>query len=206
CGPVAERVKASAFSGDYPEVGAAAGKIVTVWNAADGKEVFPLTPPAEVSSLSFNADKTRLVTGAADNLARVWDAATGKELQAYTHAGAVSGVAFHPAQPAVVTASADKTAVVQALSATRVIAASDAPLRAVAVSPLQTHVITAGDDKNAVLWNANTGAKERTFEGATGALHAVAASKNGVLVATGGADATVRVYTYADGKLIGQFK
>jgi WD40 repeat protein len=34
----------------------------------------------------------------------------------------------------------------------------------------------------------------------------VAASKNGVLVATGGADATVRVYTYADGKLIGQFK
>jgi len=115
-------------------------------------------------------------------------------------------VAFHPTQPVLVTASADKTVTVQALSATRVVAASAQPLRSVTVIPAQTHVLTAGDDKSAVLWNLTTGAKERAFEGATGALNAVTVSKNGILVATGGADATVRVYTFADAKLIGQFK
>jgi WD40 repeat protein len=205
-GPLADAVSAVAFSRDYTQIGAAAGKVVTVWNLADGKEALTLTHPAAVTSLSFNSDKTRIVTGGADNLARVWDTVTGKELQAYPHAGLVSGVAFHPNQPFVVTASADKTVTVQAVTATRVVAASAQPLRAVTVIPAQTHVLAAGDDKNAILWNLNTGAKERTFEGATGALNAVAASKNGALVATGGADATVRVYTYADAKLVGQFK
>ncbi len=205
-GPLTDPVTAVAFSRDYLQVGAAAGKLVKVWTLADGKEVQTLTHPAVVSSLSFNGDKARLVTGAADNLARVWDVAGGKELQAFPHAGPVSGVAFHPTQPALVTASADKTVTVQALSATRVVAASATALRAVTVIPAQTHVITAGDDKLAVLWNLNTGVKERTFEGATGILNAVAVSKNGLMVATGGADATVRVYTFADAKLVGQFK
>jgi WD40 repeat protein len=205
-GPLADPVSAVVFSRDYTQVGAAAGKVVKVWNLTDGKELLALTHPAAVSSLSFSADRTRLVTGAADNLARVWDTATGKELQAYAHAGPVSAVAFHPGQPAVITASADKAVVVHPLSATRVVAASGQPLRAVVATPDQTHVITAGDDRNAVLWNLSSGAKERTFEGATGALRAVAVSRNGALVATGGADATVRVYTYADGKLIGQFR
>ena len=205
-GPLADPVSAVAFSRDYTQIGAAAGKVVTVWNLADGKELYTLTHPAAVTSLSFNADKTRIVTGAADNLARVWDVTTGKELQAYPQAGAVNGVAFHPSQPVFVSASADKTVTVQTLSATRVVAASAMPLRSIMVIPAQTHVLTAGDDKNAILWNLNTGAKERTFEGATGALNAVTMSKNGVLVATGGADATVRIYTFADAKLIGQFK
>ncbi len=205
-GPLTDPVSAVAFSRDYSQVGAAAGKLVKVWNLADGKELLTLTHPAAVSSLSFNADRTRLVTGAADHLARVWETATGKELQAYTYAGPISGVAYHPNQPAVVVASADRTAAVQPVSATRVIAASDAPLRAVVVPPSQTHVLTAGDDRNAVLWNANSGARERVFEGATAALNAVAVTRNGVLVATGGADAIVRIYTYADGKLIAQVK
>jgi WD40 repeat protein len=205
-GPFPDPVSALAFSRDFTQAGAAAGKLVKVWNLADGRETLTLTHPRAVSSLSFNADRTRLVTGGADHVARVWDTATGKELQAYTHAGPISGVAFHPNQPAVVTASEDKTVAIQPVSATRVVAASDAPLRAVAVSPFQTHILTAGDDRNAVLWNATTGARERVFEGATAGLNAVAVSKNGVLVATGGAEAIVRVYTYADGKQIAQLK
>ena len=74
--------------------GAAAGKNVKVWNAADGKDVLTLPHPSEVHSLAFSADKTRIVTGAADNLARVWEAATAKELQFFSHAGPVRAVLF----------------------------------------------------------------------------------------------------------------
>src|SRR5207302_7089243 len=41
-GPLAEPVGSVAFSKDYTQVGAAAGKVVTVWNLADGKEVLTL--------------------------------------------------------------------------------------------------------------------------------------------------------------------
>jgi WD40 repeat protein len=76
----------------------------------------------------------------------------------------------------------------------------------VAVTPDGARVLTAGDDKTATLWNLGTGARERTFEGAAGALQAVAVARNGVLTATGGADGSVRLYTSADGKLMGRFK
>jgi WD40 repeat protein len=205
-GPLPDAVTGVAFNRDFTQVGASAGKTVKVWNLADGKELLTLNHPAVVSSLSFNVDKTRIVTGAADNLARVWDVATGKELQAFAHAGPVTGVVFHGNNTNLVTASADKTAVVQTVSAVRVVAASEQPLRSVMVSPLQTQILTAGDDKNVVLWNITTGAKERTLDGATGSVSAVTMTKNGALIAAAGADGTVRIYTNADGKMISQIK
>src|SRR5262249_37352548 len=64
----------------------------------------------------------------------------------------------------------------------------------------------ASDDKTAKLWNLGNGANERTFAGADGTLNAVAISKNNVLVATGGAEGIVRLYTFADAKQVGSFK
>jgi WD40 repeat protein len=204
-GPLADPISAVAFSRDFTQVGAAAGKVVKVWTVADGKEVLTLTHPADVASLSFSADKLKIVTGASDNLARVWDVATGKELESFIHTGPVRSVVFHPNNTSVVTGSADKTAVVQTLSAVRVLPASTAPLRTLAVLPAATHVLTAGDDKAVKLWNVANGANERTFAGAEGAVSAVAVSKNNVLVAAGGADKKVRLYTLADAKEVGAF-
>ncbi len=204
-GPLADPVSAVAFSRDFALVGAAAGKMVKVWNVVDGKESLTLTHPAAVSSLAFSPDKTRLVTGAADNTARVWDVASGKELQSFAHAGPVSGVAFHPNGLSVVVAGGDR-AMVHAVSATRVVVASEKPLRALALTASGSHAVTAGDDGKICLWNLGNGVKERTFEGAAGALQAVAVSRNGALVAAGGAEGVVRFYTFADAKMIGQFK
>ena len=124
-----------------------------------------------------------------------------------THAGPVSGVAFHPTSPLVVTASADKT--VTGAAGVRRRGSSPPrpqPLRAVTVVPAQTHVLTAGDDKTPSCGTWPPARRNAPSRGPPESLHAVAVSKNGVLVATGGADATVRVYTFADAKLVGQFK
>jgi WD40 repeat protein len=66
--------------------------------------------------------------------------------------------------------------------------------------------LTAGDDKTVSIWNAGNGTRERTLAGAEGAVLALAVSRNGVLIAAGGADQTVRVYQFADGKQLGQWK
>src|SRR5262249_17266418 len=95
--------------------------------------------------------------------------------------------------------------VIQTLSVVRVIPASAAPVRALALTPNQTHVLTAGDDKTVKMWNVANGANERSFAGPEGAVNAVALSKNNTLVAVAGGGKTVRVYHRADGKQVGAF-
>jgi WD40 repeat protein len=205
-GPLADAASAVVYSRDFTQIGAATGNVVKIWNAADGKELLTLNHPAAVTSLSFSPDKTKLVTGCADNLARVWDLATAKELQAFQHTGPVTSVIFHTDNKTILSGSADKKIAVNTISAIRVVPASAAPLRALAVTPSGSHVLTGGDDKILTLWNAGNGARERTLSGAEGPLLALAVSRNGALVAAGGADQTVRVYQFADSKVLGQFK
>jgi WD40 repeat protein len=205
-GPLADPVSAVAFSRDFTQVGASAGKTVKIWNVADAKETATFAHPADVTSLSFNADKTRIVTGAADNLSRVWDVATGKELEFFPAGGAVRGVAFHPANTNIIAGSADKTITVHTIAAVRVIPASAQPIRGLAFAPSGSHVLTASDDKTVKFWNLGNGTAERTLTGAEGTLTAVAVAKNNVLVAAGGAEGIVRLYTFADGKQVGSFK
>ncbi|MGH7174154.1 MAG: hypothetical protein ACRELG_28125, partial [Gemmataceae bacterium] len=205
-GPLPEAVRAAVFNRAGTQIGAAAGKTVVVWNVADGKEVRKLEHPAEIADLSFSADGKRLTTGASDNEVRVWELATGHELQAFLHAGPVRAVASHPSNNALVfSGSADKTVALHTMTVTRVVSAGT-PLRAVTVTNNGTHVLTAGDDGKIKLWNTSNGNNDRTLEGGGKALHALAVSKNNVLLAAGGADRIVRVFTLNDGKLLAEIK
>jgi WD40 repeat protein len=204
-GPLDAAISSVAYNRDFTQVGASIGKTVKVWNIADGKEALTLTHPADVLAFSVSVDKTKIVTGAADNQARVWDVATGKEIQGYPHSAAVRGVAFLPDNVHFLS-TADKTPAIQTVSVTRTIAAAAVPIHGLALTPNASHVLTASDDKTVKLWNVASGAKERDFGPADGAVTTVAVSKNNILVATGGAEGLVRVYQLADAKLIDTFK
>jgi WD40 repeat protein len=194
-----------AYSRDYTQVGAAAGKIVKVYNVADGKALLSLAHPTNVRTLSFSFDKTKIATGAQDNLVRIWDAATGKELQFFEHGHTVRGAVFHNNNTSVVSASADKTVAVHALSINRVITVG-AGVNSLALAPSGSHLLTAGKDKTVKLWNLGNGNNERTFKGADDVVQAVAVSRNNVLLASGGLDKVVRLYQFDNGKELGAFK
>ena len=204
-GPVADPIKAVAFSKDFTKVGVAAGKTVKVWVVADGKEAASLNHAVDVLSLSFSPDGTRIATGAADKETRIWDAATGKELQFFAQDDAVDAVIYAPAANLVLSAAGKMTRL-DTTSIVRAIQADAGPTYALAIIPANTHVLTGGADKIAKLWNVNTGAMDRPFPGATAAVRAVAVSKNSQVVAVGGADQTVRVYQFADAKELGAVK
>lgn len=199
-GPLQEPIHAVTYNRDFTQVGVAAGKVVRVWNLADGKEVLVLTHPADVGSLSFSVDKTRVATGSEDKVMRLWDVATGKEVQFFPQPEAVKAVLYHPTNTAVL--SGGKALSIDNPAAQRVIPVSPGPVHALALTPTGTHVLTAGTDKVVSMWNIASGAKERTFAGATDTLLAVAVSKNNTLVAAGGNDKMVRVFNLADGKEI----
>jgi WD40 repeat protein len=203
-GPLADPIKAIAFSKDYTQIAAAAGKLVKVWNIADGKEIATLTHPLDVLSVAFNQDKTRIATGAADKQARLWEVATGRELQFFAQADPVEAVSMTAA--GVVVSAGGKQIQLDTPAIVRAIVADAGPVHGLALFAANTHVFTAGADKTVKMWNLTSGASERTFTGATAPLKAVAVSKNNLLLAAAGTDQTVRVYQLADAKDLGVVK
>lgn len=204
-GPFPDPIKAALFNRDFTQVGTASGKTAKVWNISDGKEVLSLAHPADVLSLAFSVDKSKIATGASDKLTRIFDSATGKELQFFPQDDAVGAVNFLPANTSVVS-SGGKTPRIDTLTLTRVITADVGPVNALAVLPAGTHVLTAGNDKSVKMWNLANGNNERTFAGATAPLRSVAVSKNALMVATAADDQFVRIYNFADAKELGFVK
>ncbi len=203
-GPVADPIKFATFNRDFTQIGVATGKLVKIYNLADGKEIANLVHPADVASLSFTVDKTRVATGAGDKLTRVWDLATTKELQFFPQDAAVASV-IYTAQNTIISA-AGKAARLDTPSAVRAIQVDAQPVLALAVVANGTHVLTGGADKIVKMWNLANGQLERSFAGAGELIRAVAISKNNQLVAAGGADQFVRVYNFADGKEVEKVK
>lgn len=67
-------VTALQFSADNAKVfSAAKDKTARIWNVADGMQADILTTPAEILSLTLNADGKLLITGHQDNLIRSWN-------------------------------------------------------------------------------------------------------------------------------------
>lgn len=200
-GPLATPATTLALSRDNLTLAAGVGKDVMLWTLADGKDGGKLTQPADVTSLSFNADKTRLLIGRADNLAVLAEVATGTLLQAFPHTGAVRGVLAHPTTPTVITASADKTAVISPVTCLRAISLG-AGKAGVVMSPDSARVFSVGPAKEVTSWTNANGMKEKTFD-AGGNATAAAVSKDGLKLAVGGSDGSIKVYTVADAKLVG---
>ncbi|MCI0701367.1 MAG: WD40 repeat domain-containing protein, partial [Planctomycetia bacterium] len=201
-GPLASPATTLALSRDNLTLAGGVGKDVMLWTLADGKEVGKLTQSADVLSLSFNADKTRLLIGRSDNLAVLVEVATGTVYQSFTHSGAVRGVVAHPSTPAVITASADKTVVILPVTCTRILPLGKGKPNGVIISPGSERVVSIGPGKEATSWNSNNAQKERAF-GTGGEATAAAISKDGQRIAVGGSDGSIKVYTVADAKLVG---
>jgi WD40 repeat protein len=204
-GPLPEPVKALTWSKDNTLVCAASGKIIKVWNVADGKELAAITAPADVRSLALSPDKTKLAVGGADNLTRVFDVPGGKEQQFFAQDEPVTAVVFDTKNTGIVSAGG-KTPRLDTLSVTRVIAVANGPLFALTMGPNNTHVLAGGVDKQVKFWNLANGANDRSLPAGAEAVRAIAVSKNNQLIAVATADQMIRVYNAADSKELGNVK
>ena len=77
-----------------------------------------------------------------------------------------------------------------------------ATVMAVAWSPDDRWLLTASKDKSARIWDARTGALQRTLVGHQGSVLAVAFSPKGKLVATGSADDSIRLWDARSGQCL----
>jgi WD40 repeat protein len=182
-------VQALALSKDGTRIASGgADKTIKVWTLAGQTTI---ATPAEVLSVRFSPDDSRLLVGCADNKARVYGT-DGQLVEFFPHEGPVHSVAFHSDGKRVFTASADKTARMWPLSLVWQ-GRHAGPVRQALFNGRFDRVVTCGDDKTIKIWNAADGKLLKSLDAHNGPVTGVAVNADATRLVSCGADKTVKI-------------
>lgn len=166
--------------------------------------------------LAVMCRQQRVATTSYDRTARIWNAATGQcEHVLEGHTGYVHSVAFAPDGQTLVTGSHDRTAKIWCSATSqckRTMAAHHSYVKAVAFSPDGQCVATGSGDCSAMIWDAASGTakswianygdhsyKVYSLQGHMSSLNSVSFAPDGLHLASGSEDRTVKVWDVVSG-------
>ncbi|MEV6276139.1 hypothetical protein [Nocardia sp. NPDC051832] len=210
-------VSAMAFSPDGRRI-ALAGPGLRVWDVGTQEQIVEteLADSAQVTSVAFNSDGSRLVFGGSDGSVQGWDIANHQAEQwaTFVHKGSVDAVAFSPDGSRVVSGGEDKTVRVwqfvrdgdrmSVRKASEPLTGNLGPVGAVAFSPDGDRIVSGGEDGTVRVWKPpfemfhieGTDTLERN-------IWSLAFSRNGTRLAMGATVGTVRIWDPRTGRLAG---
>jgi WD40 repeat protein/predicted Ser/Thr protein kinase len=201
-----KRVRSLAVRTDGTFASAAWDGKIKLWDLASGTVRLTFEgPSANLFSVAFSPDGTRLLSSGSDPLLRLWDSATGKLLaELRGHTATICQVIFAADGKQALTASWDGTLRAWDLEARRelkVFGHHPARIYALALSPDGHRVLSAGEQGHIRLWGSPDAPAR--FSSATAPLDEVrslAVSSDGRLVASGGNKGQVALYDVATGR------
>jgi RNA polymerase sigma factor (sigma-70 family) len=184
-----------------------AGRAVTLWDAATGKEIHRFPNLSEQPSCAaFSPDGKLLATGGWHYFCRLWDVASGKEVR-QIGGGAF---AFSADGKLVTTAKYDSNAKTWDKESVRIWDANtgkelrrldcrQGELWAVAYSPDGKILATAGKQGTILLWDAATGKKQHQLTVHTEEVWKIMFSPDGKLLASSSTEGTIRLWKMEKG-------
>ena len=200
---------------------------VRVWHVNSRKLVATFNAcKAIVWTVAFSPNNQHIACGAKSGEVQVWDIKTGKQVFSEANGSQVSGIRFTPNGEMLATSSVNEPVKLWDAKSGKLIRKFDKPptfQQWVAVSPNGQLIATASWNGAALIWDANNGKLLKTltvptetitnepirrygFRAIRRHLNFVLFSPDGKLLATAGADGTVRLWNVAVGKAIAQTK
>ena len=185
-------------------------KTVRLWDAKNGETCAILPSETMVRALAFGPDSSWLVAsgGASGNALSIWNVATGNREKMLTGPGSVDIEVIAVSPDGIRVASADragKASIIDAGTGAEVFSfqvtvGGKTPL---AYRPDGRLLASTGRDGAQIeLWDTRTYHQSKRLTGHTDFVHSVAFSADGLLLASCGADRTVRVWDVASAKCL----
>ncbi|HYO84539.1 MAG TPA: c-type cytochrome domain-containing protein [Bryobacteraceae bacterium] len=193
-----------------------ADNTVRVLDANSGKELHRIGNHENwVLGTVFGKDGKRLVSVGRDRAAKLTDVGTGAFLENINKLrGELTAIARHPSQDIIVIAGEDRLPWVYKMdrpknmkiaddtTMIRELERQDGAVFALAWSPDGSRIAVAGAGPEITLYNAETGARERSLKGHKAGIYALAWSPDSKTLVSGGFDGQLRFYEAASGKLV----
>jgi WD40 repeat protein len=194
-----------AFNPHGDRVVSAGDKAVRVLElAGGGKAALTLEGhTGQVTAALTSPDGKLIASIGADKVLRLWDAVSGTALrQGIGHTAVITSLDFSDDSTRIVTGGADRRVKVWDVAAAKEIVAIDeqpAPVAAVAFRPDGKEIAVGGVDQTIALYDA-AGKLERRWTAHSTSVNCLAYSPSGRLLASGGNDGLVKVWTVGDPK------